>query len=707
MIRLKSYAARFAQTLAFILHHELTPVIGVMLMVRLLAIVTLRVGGYVAETGPDSAYHFQLGRLAASGAYPFIDYWVEYPPGFTWLSVLAYKISVLLPSWIDQRFWFNLVLHGLIAPSDAANAVLIYALAKRLHGPAVAIKSAWLYATLFVPLFIVLGWFESLSLLAVLAAIGLILVDRPRLAGIAIGLGVLVKPYVALAGAIGLIRFRSIKRLAAFIVVGVITLLVALSPFLIKSPQMVGAHVETLLTLPGWSSPYALIDGVIKHTDPALNVRFDPALAGQSLLATASRVPWGWITLGFAIVYGGVLIRSLRRHTPRSAIGLAGFTFIMYLLWSKGYSPQWSLYLMAFLCILMPNAVGTLLLLILEALYVIEWPITFILLKADASYLTALVIVRLLVMIGLALVFAVEIFIDAEDRRRRGLQRVIRVGGVAALFATIGLALGGLPLYAAQRYEADSMHEAVALIQSNSSPERANVLFDQVDTYERLTSFLPGWTTEAALLLDGPAANWSAQELQRFSTERSELWYVLDFGATSKKDQRLNIDRTLSASLCKVSTQFAGSAQVSHYVHAEPLEALSISAVFDDGVNLKGARIKTTALAAGDPLCVELQWQTVQTPSADATVFIHVLNASGQVVAQSDLPPMGGFAPLSSWLPNQLINDRHGVILPAILPTGTYQVVAGLYRADGTRLTTTSTGSPEPDAVRLTSIEVR
>jgi len=68
---------------------------------------------------------------------------------------------------------------------------------------------------------------------------------------------------------------------------------------------------------------------------------------------------------------------------------------------------------------------------------------------------------------------------------------------------------------------------------------------------------------------------------------------------------------------------------------------------------------------------------------------------------------VGGFAPLSSWPSNQLISDRHGVILPATLPAGMYQVVVGLYRADGTRLTTTSTGSPEPDSVLLTIIEIQ
>ena len=335
------YASRITRYISRLAHHDLAMVIVVMLIVRLLAIVTLRVGGYIAETGPDNAYYFQLGRLAAGGAYPFVNYWVEYPPLFPWLSVLAYKIATLLPSWIDQRFWFNLALHGLIVPFDVANAVLIYALSRRIHGHTVAIKSAWLYATLFVPMFVVLGWFESIALFAVLFAVWAILSNRPLLAGTVIGLGVLVKPYVALASAVGLIHLRPAKRVVGFIAAGIITLAIALSPFLIKSPQMLLAHVDTLLTLPGWSSPYALIDGVIEHVDPKLADRFDPALAAIPIVPT--KIPWGLVTLGFGLVYGATLIRSNRRRSARAAIGLAGFTFTLYLLWSKGYSPQWSL----------------------------------------------------------------------------------------------------------------------------------------------------------------------------------------------------------------------------------------------------------------------------------------------------------------------------------------------------------------------------
>ena len=736
MTRLTYYASRLTQYVSRFTQHDLAMIMLAMLMMRLLSIITLRVGGYIAETGPDSAYHFQLGRLAAGGAYPFLNYWVEYPPFFPWLSVLAYRLAALMPGWIDQRFWFNLALHGLIIPFDLANVALIYHLSKRVNGEGLAVKSAWLYAVLFVPLFVVLGWFESIALFFLLLALWAILSDRPILAGFAIGLGILVKPYVALIGAVALLIYFSrmnraqgwrppLGQLVKLIAAGAITLVLGLLPFLVAAPQMVLAHLDTLLTLPGWSSPYALIDGVIKHVDPQVADRFDLSLAASPLVP--SRIPWEIVTLAFGVIYLAIFWRVLKRMSSwrgerrstkqsssttdapsadsaeaRTAIGLAALTFIFYLLWSKGFSPQWVLYLIAFLCILLPNFLGAVLIALLEALYVIEWPITFILLKADTSYLTALVIVRTACIAGLALFFGAVIFTDAGSRRWETARRWARIGSSVAALSVIALAVGALPLYAAQRYQADPMRQAVELIKDRSTPDRASVLFDRVDTYERLAPFLPGWSSLAALQLGGTADAWSEQEVQSFSAEKPEVWYVLDFGADQKQDQRQALDRKLSKALCKVSQEFAGSAQVSHFVNAPPEHDVEARAAFANGLQLDRARISNPTIQAGDPICLELQWSTARQLPADYTAFVHVLDQNGQLVAQSDLPAGGGYAPTSSWPIGQPIVDRQGVVLPPALTPGEYQIVIGLYGPDGVRLTSNT----DQDAITLGTFSI-
>ena len=296
--------------------------------------------------------------------------------------------------------------------------------------------------------------------------------------------------------------------------------------------------------------------------------------------------------------------------TTRIAIGLAALTFIFYLLWSKGFSPQWVLYLIAFLCILLPTFLGTVLIALLEVVYVIEWPITFILLNADPGYLTAVVFVRTAYIVGLALFFGAIIFTDVPSPRWETAKCWAKLGSIAAVLSVALLALAALPLYAAQRYQADPMRQAVEVIKDQSTPDRANLIFDRVDTAERLAPFLPGWSSVAALQLGGKADDWSEQKIQAFSSEKPEAWYVLDFGAEQKADQRQAIDRKLSETLCKVSREFAGSAQVSHFVNAPPDRDLNTTATFANGLQLDRARISNTELKPGDPICLELQWST-------------------------------------------------------------------------------------------------
>lgn len=702
MSSIRKHISQSASQLLHLAQHDLTLIVFVMTFARLLAVIALRPGGYIAETGPDSPYHFQFGRWVAAGAYPFLDYWSEYPPLFPWLTVLAYKVATLMPSWIDQRFWFNLALHGLILPFDAANVILIYALSQQVHPQSQALKSAWLYALLFTPLFVTLGWFETIALCAVLLFLWALIANRFFLAGLALAFGALVKPYAAIAGAVGVMRSLRPpwRRLISFVIGVVVVLALGFGSFWIASPSMTQAHLENLVSRPAWSTPYALIDGLIKHTELPLADRFDPALA--SSVAVPSRVPWWLITPAFALLYAYVWFRAMAYQHVRALLALAGVTFSLFLLWSEGYSPQWSLYLLALLCILMPNLRGVLLMLVLDALYILEWPVTFILLQADVRYLTALVTVRTLFVVGLALLFGALLFARWEQDWRR-IRLATMVGSVAALLTVVALAIGALPLYRAQRYQAEPMREAVEFIRSSSTPQQAGILFDRADSYERLAPYLGDWAKLAVLRMGSAADSWSDEQIQRFASERPELWYVVDAGAVEYRETAEAVNRQLGESFCPVSREFMGNALLSRYVNAEPISDLAVSAEFEDGIRLEDARLSSPLLRPGEPLCVALTWSAAKRPSADYTVFAHLLAPNGQLVAQSDLSPGNGFAPTTGWSPGQEIVDRHGLIIPLSVAPGRYGLSIGLYDGSARRLQRTD--SPG-DSVWLTQVEI-
>ncbi len=77
-----------------------------------------------------------------------------------------------------------------------------------------------------------------------------------------------------------------------------------------------------------------------------------------------------------------------------------------------------------------------------------------------------------------------------------------------------------------------------------------------------------------------------------------------------------------------------------------------------------------------------LYWRALGKISEDYTVFVHLVNERGEIIAQQDAPPKNGNAPTSSWGVGQLIVDAHVVTIPIDAPAGSiYRLEVGLYDA--------------------------
>jgi len=97
---------------------------------------------------------------------------------------------------------------------------------------------------------------------------------------------------------------------------------------------------------------------------------------------------------------------------------------------------------------------------------------------------------------------------------------------------------------------------------------------------------------------------------------------------------------------------------------------------------------------------VVLRWQVQAPGGAPATVFVHVYDASGNLVAQHDGLPAMNFVPPAFWQEGDIIHDIHIIPLDAPLPPGTYRLAAGLYDpATSERLPATANQSPLPDNI--------
>jgi hypothetical protein len=130
-------------------------------------------------------------------------------------------------------------------------------------------------------------------------------------------------------------------------------------------------------------------------------------------------------------------------------------------------------------------------------------------------------------------------------------------------------------------------------------------------------------------------------------------------------------------------------------------------ALYADKVKLLG--FTASDLQPGEAFELTLFWQADDPLEDNYVVFTHILDSNGQLIANHDSVPDNGRFPTLSWLPGMTIPDSHVIQLPADLPSGEYQVRAGMYAPEtGERLPVVAgDGSIPPDnSFQLTQFSI-
>ncbi len=138
------------------------------------------------------------------------------------------------------------------------------------------------------------------------------------------------------------------------------------------------------------------------------------------------------------------------------------------------------------------------------------------------------------------------------------------------------------------------------------------------------------------------------------------------------------------------------------------IPATAHAANFGDQIALLGYHVDSESAAPGDTLELTLFWQAQRPLDIEYQVFVHVLDAGGQLVAQSDKLNPGEF-PTHRWPTDRYVPDTHRLSLPADLPPGDYTVATGLWvQSEGWRLPVfDESGAAVRDAESLFTLEVR
>jgi 4-amino-4-deoxy-L-arabinose transferase-like glycosyltransferase len=76
-------------------------------------------------------------------------------------------------------------------------------------------------------------------------------------------------------------------------------------------------------------------------------------------------------------------------------------------------------------------------------------------------------------------------------------------------------------------------------------------------------------------------------------------------------------------------------------------------------------------------LVITLFWQASEEMDRDYTAYVHLLDDTGQLVAQLDRPPDG--YPTTDWRPDEVAMDSYVIALPSEWPSGFYTLTTGFY----------------------------
>jgi hypothetical protein len=319
----------------------------------------------------DYVYYYELAAYSDQGYLPFIHYWSEYPPVFPFLSVGIYQLTHLS----GGGYHVYVLLMGLVMLAvNTGNLVLFLRLARRLRGDEGAERLGWVYSVLFVPLIYTWWNFDALTLFSLLLALELLLGGHERWSAVAMGVGALIK-LVPLLMFPAVVRTRPWWRWFVYglIVAAVIGAVVV--PLLWVGGPVAWASFRAPTGWSSWQTVWALLDGNLRTgLLVAPSDHFDPAVA-TTPVGNPARVP-GWVKLVvFGLVYAGIFWRARLRGSPRRLVAFVCVTFVVFFLWSKGWSPQWQTLLFPLLLLVLPLRRSMLFVLVLSFVNLAEWPV--------------------------------------------------------------------------------------------------------------------------------------------------------------------------------------------------------------------------------------------------------------------------------------------------------------------------------------------
>jgi mannosyltransferase len=231
------------------------------------------------------------------------------------------------------------------------------------------------------------------------------------------------------------------------------------------------------------------------------------------------------------------------------------------------------------------------------------------------------------------------------------------------------------------------------------------IILNSANQWEVFTYYYPDGPNVYPLPRQRPLEPAAVEAELTALTQNYRRVFVLYWGDAEADPDKV-IETWLEAHTYPAAEQWIGALRFATYaipaqLSKQPQQRSDVR--FGDHITLAGFTLPTPTLSPGDILQLDLFWRTDAPLTERYKVFVHVLDAHGRIVAQTDREPGGGLKPTPNWPSNELVIDRYGVLIPADAAGGEYAVEIGLYDFNNVRLPVAAGG----DAWIAARIEVK
>jgi hypothetical protein len=293
------------------------------------------------------------------------------------------------------------------------------------------------------------------------------------------------------------------------------------------------------------------------------------------------------------------------------------------------------------------------------------------------------------------------------------------LGTAGAVILVVGSFWGLQSYYRGDKFIKGRYGQMMSYVENHAQPGDGLILANQLQRplfdYYRPAELDAYFFPKHEYSLEDPR---TARDLESIAEQHPRLWLVR-FGNPAEYDPDGYLSRWLATHGSKAYFEGWVDADLSLYLtgsataggSSDSLASIqtTVSAELGNGIRLLGYSVESGQVAAGEPLLLTLYWQATSPITERYTVFTHLLDNDGKVIAQIDSEPQGGSLPTDRWRVGEVIHDNYALSVSPEASRGPHLLEVGMYLLETMErlpVRDPETGTFLGDRVLLETIEV-